>query len=345
MALRRSSLALTKRKRSELAGRIIDAHTHLGVSLKAYALGEHPFAATAEGLAYRLKACNVDMAITFPFTADLYFDFAALKEGDAVPAEHPVSPAPYAAENLLVMREVFEFCPEHSDRFLPFVSMDPGRAAGAQLRALRELEERYPIYGIKVNPVICQSPALELLGAGAALLDWAEERGLPMLFHVSTVADEYSHADDVFKVVESRPGLRFCLAHCLLYQEEYLKRAAGMPNVWVDTAAMKIQVELVRELIDAGEIARGTLIDADYSDHLAVMRTLCERFPDMIVWGSDAPCYSYICRRKQGEGQFRDFNYKATYEDEVAALNALSPELRAKVGGANALDFVFGPES
>lgn len=338
-------MALTKRKRAELAGKTIDAHTHLGVSLKAYALGEHPFAQSAEGLAYRLKACDVDLAVVFPFTADLYFDPLALREGNAVPAQSPASPAPYAAENRLVMREVFEFCPEHSDRFLTFVSMDPGRAVEAQLRELNELEKCYPIYGIKINPVICQSRALELLDGGAALLDWAEERGLPLLFHVSTLADEYSHAEDVFKVVESRPGLRFCLAHCLLYHEEYLKRAVAAPNIWVDTAAMKIQVEMVRELVGNGEIARETLIDADYSDHLAVMRTLCERFADTIIWGSDAPCYSYICRRKQGEGQFREFNYKATYEDEVAALNALSPELRAKVGRGNALDFIFGPES
>lgn len=336
-------MALTKRKRSELAGRTIDAHTHLGVSLKAYALGEHPFAATAEGLACRLKACDVDMAVVFPFTADLYFDPVELRKGNAVPARDPAGIAPYAAENLLVMREVYDYCPENSGRFLPFVSVDPARAVEAQLRELNELEKRYPIYGIKINPVICQSRALELLGAGAALVDWAEERGLALLFHVSTVADEYSHAGDIFKVVESRPGLRFCLAHCLLYHEEYLEKAAAAPNVWVDTAAMKIQVELVRELAEKGEIARETLIDADYSDHLAVMRVLAERFADMIIWGSDAPCYSYICRRKQGEGQFRDFNYKATYEDEVAALNALSPELRAKVGSRNALDFIFGP--
>jgi predicted TIM-barrel fold metal-dependent hydrolase len=191
--------------------------------------------------------------------------------------------------------------------------------------------------------VACQSRAAELLGRGAPLLDFAEERALPLLFHVTTLPGEaYSQAADVFKIIESRPRLRFCLAHALLFHREYLARADAAPNVWVDTAAMKIQVECVRPEIGAA-LPASEFLDADYSDYRDVMRVLCERFPDTVIWGTDSPAYSWICRRKQAEGVWKEFRLKAAYADEVAALACLKPELRGRVGGANALDFIFGP--
>ena len=337
-------MAVNVRPRSDFVSQTIDVHAHVGASLKAYAQGEYPYAQTAEGLAYRMRACGVDAAAAFPLAPELYFDLTKLAIGEMAPADEPVSPAPYAAENRMLMREVFDFCPELSDRFLPFVCIDPARAIDAQVAELKKLEIEYPIHGIKVNPVLCQSKVIRLLDAGAPLLDFAEGRGLPLLIHTTPFGeDEYSQAADVFQVIEARPGLRFCLAHCLLFHKEYLRRADVAPNLWVDTAAMKIQVELVAELF-GGDVRREDCIDADYPDYLAVMRTLCETYPDTIIWGTDSPAYAYICRRKQADGVFRDFNYKATYDDEVAALNVLGPDLRRKVGGTNALDFIFGPD-
>jgi hypothetical protein len=82
--------------------------------------------------------------------------------------------------------------------------------------------------------------------------------------------------------------------------------------------------------------------DADYSDHKAVMIALAERFPDTIIWGTDSPAYSYICRRKQGEGSYAEFRLKAVYEDEKEALDALPEELRLKACNINSVRFLFG---
>ncbi|MFO7899322.1 MAG: amidohydrolase family protein, partial [Planctomycetota bacterium] len=211
-------MAVRRRLRADFEGKTIDGHAHAGVSLKAYALGEYPYAQSVEGLAYRMRACGVDGAVVFPYTPDLYFEFAALSRGEMVPVAGPVSPAPYAAENRLLLRELFDYCPELSDRFIPFVSVDPGRAARAQLDELTRLAAEYPIYGVKINPVLCQSHVAGLLDAGAPLLDFAEERGLPLLAHTTPLSeDEYSRASDVFRIIEARPALRFCLAHCLLF--------------------------------------------------------------------------------------------------------------------------------
>jgi hypothetical protein len=72
------------------------------------------------------------------------------------------------------------------------------------------------------------------------------------------------------------------------------------------------------------------------------MRTLMDRFPDTIIWGSDTPAYSYITRRKQAEGVFVDFRLKASYFDEIEALKSLPPALMRRASNLNSLEFLFG---
>ena len=211
-----------------------------------------------------------------------------------------------------------------------------------QLELLTELEQRFPIYGIKISPVICQSPITALLDGGADFIAFARERDLPFLFHTTLDPREgYSHADDAFRVIDANPDIRVCLAHCIGFGESHLERAAALPNVWVDTAALKIQVQLAAE--NSPLMALGDeRIAADFDDHTDVMRVLAERFPDTLIWGSDSPAYAYICRRQQGEGVVQEFRLKATYEDEAAALSALSLSLRKKVANTNTRRWLFG---
>ena len=163
-----------------------------------------------------------------------------------------------------------------------------------------------------------------------------------MLIHVTVApAEEFSQAADAFRVVERHPELRFCLAHCIGFNRDWLEKADALPNVWVDTSALKIQVQAACEGQEF--MAKpGERFDWDYHDHLSVMKSLVERFPDTILWGSDSPCYSYISRRLQGTGSFHEFKLKGTYEQEKAALDALAPELRRKVASSNTAAFLFG---
>ena len=55
----------------------------------------------------------------------------------------------------------------------------------------------------------------------------------------------------------------------------------------------------------------------------------------------EPPFHSYITRRLQGEGVYREFRLKGTYEDEKAALGALLPSQRALVS-ENTVRFLFG---
>jgi predicted TIM-barrel fold metal-dependent hydrolase len=326
-----------------LHGKIIDIHTHSGINVAAFIKGEYPYCQSVEGLRYRQKLCGVDFTVTFPSSSQGYFDLHRLvADGVAVPAERPFSPVPYQLENRLLFTEIYGHCKDSSDRLMPFVMIDPGREVAAQIKALEELESEYPIYGIKVAPVQCQIPVTALLEEGRELMAFAAERDLPMLFHVTVHAEEqYSQASDTFRVIERYPMIRYCLAHCIGFDRELLERAGDMSNVWVDTSALKIQVQATHENQEF-MAPPGERFDWDYSDHRSVMRSLVERFPETIVWGSDSPAYTYISRRLQGEGTYFEFRLQGTYEDEKAALDALPEDLKNRAGTENAIDFLFG---
>lgn len=329
-------------KPADLAGKTIDAHSHVGITLQHFAALGYPYCSSVEDLYYRQVVHGVDCAIVFPSNADLFFDLQIhLDTGKLVPAQKPISKAPYALENRALLTDLFVFCPELSRRFIPFVSVDPGRSVSDQLRLLAELMEEYPIYGLKISPVAVQTPVTRLLGEGAAFLELAEQCNWPILFHVTIHPDEaYSQAADTFKVIERHPKLRYCLAHCIGLHKGFLELANSLPNVWVDTSALKIQVELAYQNSPV-MAAPADRLDCDCSDHRKVMRTLVERFPKTILWGSDAPYHSYIIRRSQGEGKYYNFRLKGAYADEKAALDALSDEQRRGLSD-NTVSFLFG---
>lgn len=329
-------------ERDELVGKTIDVHTHAGISIRVFAEGGFPSCSSIEDLYYRQVCNGVDYSVVFPRAPELFFDILHYATtGELVPATQPISKAPYAHENKMLLFEIFRYCPERANHFLPFVSVDPGRKVKEQLAALDELEEQFPIYGIKIAPVACQTSVLKLIQEGETFLDRAQARNWPILFHVTVdPGEKFSGAKETFRVIEKHPEIRYCLAHCIGLHRGYLDRADAMPNVWVDTSALKIQVQLADE--NSSVMAPpGERLDCDCSDHLKVMQALVQHYPRTIVWGSDAPAHSYISRRLQAEGYYRDFRLKGTYEEEKAAWDVLSDQEREQLG-SNALQFIFG---
>jgi predicted TIM-barrel fold metal-dependent hydrolase len=329
-------------RKEDLLGKVIDAHTHVGISLKAFAQLEFPYCSSIEDIYYRQRANGVQHSVVFPINGDLFFDLGTyIATGKLTPAAKPLSPVPYERENRMLLTELFSYCPELKGHFIPFVSVDPGRMVKEQVQSLRALADEFPIYGIKISPVACQSPVAQLLGVGAPFLELAAELNWPLLLHVTVHPDEtFSQAADALRVAEHHPEIRFCLAHCIGLHQRFLERADELANVWVDTAALKAQVQLA---FDGSTIMAlpGERIPCDCSNHIAVMQTLVERFPRTMIWGSDAPYHSYISRRMQAQGAYVEFRLKGTYEDEKAALDALPAAAQAQLG-ANVLRFIFG---
>jgi predicted TIM-barrel fold metal-dependent hydrolase len=330
-------------RREDLQGKVVDAHSHIGIALREAAQINFPYCSSAEDLAYRQKANGVDFGVVFPIAPIFHYDLAALVEtGELRSTARPISPVPYERENRLLLTDVYRFCPEHSHRFLPFISVDPGRLIDEQIAMLDELEQEFPIYGVKIHPLMAQSKALALLDVGAPLLDFFAARNWPVLFHASTdPTDPYSQAADILDVAERHPELRFCLAHCISAHRPSLERAAAMPNAYVDTAALKIQVDLFRAEKAAGDARSAEMLDVDYSDHVRFFRALVDLYPNTMLWASDSPYHSYITIRHQGHGVYREFRLKGTYEQEKEALDGLSPDQRDQVS-QNTVRFLFG---
>lgn len=330
-------------RREDLVGKVIDAHSHIGIALREAAQINFPYCSSAEDLAYRHKANGVDFGVVFPISPALYYDLPTIIEtGELHPAARPISRVPYERENRLLLTDVYRFCPEHSHRFLPFISVDPGRLIDEQIASLEELEQEFPIYGVKIHPLMAQSKALALLDVGAPLLAFFAERDWPVLFHATLdPTDPFSQVADILQVAERHPELRFCMAHCIGCHRPSFERAAALPNMVVDTAALKIQVELFRADKARGDAWSAQMLDLDYDDHTRLFQQLVERYPTTMLWASDSPFHSYITRRLQGEGVYREFRLKGTYEEEKAALDALSAAQRALVS-ANTVRFLFG---
>ncbi len=317
-----------ERKKSKyFSGKIIDVHSHVGIHAGMCENLDYPCCQSIEGLYYRQLSSGVDVNVVFPF------------------GSYPTSSFPYEIDNLRLMKEVYEFCPEISDRFLPFICFDTKEKVPQQMHAAKELAEKYEIYGIKINPVDRKVPVSTLAGEGKAILDFASERNIPLLFHtVPAGVDEYSSAEDILKIAGNNPHLRFCLAHSLLFCKDLLERANALLNVWVDTAALKIQVDLVRELVSKGSINKERLIEADFDNYTDIMQKLVAAYPDLILWGTDSPAYTFMTTRQQASGEFYDFRLKGRYEDEIAALECLDQHHINKVASQNSLKFIFGTE-
>ena len=313
------------KKRQELEGKIIDVHSHVGLHAGMYENLDYPCCQSIEGLYYRQLSGGVDVNVAFPF------------------GSYPASSFPYEIDNRRLIKEVYEFCPELSGRFLPFICLDTANKVPQQIEAAKKLAEKYPIYGIKINPIDRKVPVITLLSEGKAILALAAELNIPLLFHAAPAGlDEYSSAEDILNIAEKYPSLRFCLAHSLLFCKDLLDRANLLPNVWVDTAAIKIQVDLVRELVSKGTLDNARLIDADFSDHCDVMKKLVAAYPGLIIWGSDSPAYTFMTRRQQGDGEFYDFRLPGRYEDEISALKCLDEQDIGKISNKNTIDFIFG---
>jgi predicted TIM-barrel fold metal-dependent hydrolase len=327
----------------DLVGKVVDVHSHIGIAIREAAQIDFPYCSSAEDLAYRQKANGVDFGVVFPISPALHYDLPTLIEtGALAPAARPISAVPYERENRLLLTDVYQFCPEHSHRFLPFISVDPGRLIDEQIASLEQLEREFPIYGVKIHPLMAQSKALALLGVGAPLLDFFAARNWPVLFHASLdPTDPFSQVADILQIAERHPETHFCMAHGIGCHRPSFERDAALPNVYVDTAALKIQVELFRADKVRGDEWSAQMLDLDYDDHTRLFQELVERYPTTMLWASDSPYHSYITRRLQGEGVYREFRLKGTYEQEVAAWRRLTPAQQQQVN-ANTIRFLFG---
>lgn len=312
---------------------IIDCHNHIGADDRFYRSGAHPYAQDLPTLHSVGGACGISNWIAFPFVS-----YLGQPDTD-LPAPPEGLEAPYAWENLRLARELREQYPELGRDCLQFAMIDPSRCTDGQVRALRDLRERYPIAGFKIQATIIASPITALGNTGACFLDLASEWDVPVLIHTSVAEDDpWSQAGDIASIAASRPDVRFCLAHSCRFDRPVLDRVAELANAWFDCSAHLIHCLSV--LHDLPNIARADRrFPGDYRDPVQILASLAETYPGKMLWGSDSPYYSWV--EAPGSG-FPDL--KTTYQEEVACLDALGTDVIATVAGRNTMRFLGAPD-
>lgn len=308
---------------------MIDCHTHVGVELLAYLRNEFPYCQDLSTLLSAGSAQGVKRWVVFPMVSNLTMDLRALREGKVVSTDRLES-VPYAFENRHLLREIQETSPEAAEKTYPLAIADPAREPEAQAETLRSLLNTYRFYGLKFQTTILQTPIRSLLKEGRVLLDLARDLDLALLIHTSVhPEDPYAQVDDVLDIVEKVPDIRFCLAHSLRFDGEALERLAALPNAWFDCSALRVHCQLAVE--DSPIVAPPKRrFRSDFTRPTQVLHDLAEAYPDRLLWGSDAPYYSFV-----SETDFGTFQLRSTYADEAACAHALPDALHEKVTWEN----------
>src|SRR5688572_7891016 len=272
---------------NKMASMLIDCHNHLGVDLFFYLNGYHPYAQDLPAMVTEGRHCGISRWVVFPMVANLTFDVAAMRQAKLC-AGGPET-VPYAFENERMLREIYELYPDFGRLTLPFVILDPEREPATQIQKLRELHQRFPFYGLKIQATMIQADIRALLTTGRGFLELAADLDLPFIIHSSVAPeDKWSQASDILDVAAATPNVRFCLAHSCRFDRACLDRVAELPNTWFDCSAHRIHCEgVTRGLGYVAPAARR--FSADYSDPAAVLRSLAEAYPTKLIWGSDTP--------------------------------------------------------
>lgn len=304
----------------------IDNHVHIGVDPLFYANGWSPYALDVPRLFNETEHTGIDRWVVFPFVSYLGLDMAAMRRGEIKPAAD--TEVPYGFENRRLMEEIARQEAENRQKLLPFLMADPGRQQAAQVREWEILTREHRAYGIKIQATIIQAPITALLDAGAVLLDFAAERDLPLLIHSSIApADAWSQCADILRVAEARPEVRFVLAHSCRFHRESLDRVAALPNTWFDCSAHRIHCDCAVRGLPTVAVP-GERFDSDYTSPARVLQDLAAAYPDKLIWGSDAPFYSY---------EDAAIQLRSTYRQEVDALESLPAEHRERAATRNTL--------
>ncbi|MBN1346644.1 MAG: amidohydrolase family protein [Phycisphaerae bacterium] len=323
------------------ADALIDGHTHLGVCLAGYMTEGYPYCQSAGDLHGKLSPLGFDAWVSFPMPTSVLFSAQGYRRNELTPA-CDASGAPFEFENRRMMVEVYELLAHLADRFICLAAIDPQRDTAGQVRCLAALASEYPVCGLKVAATSIRSDTIGLLGEGRRLLDWAGENDLPVLMHSAVhPEDPWSRVEDLLRIVEARPEVRFCIAHMARFDRGCLDRIGSLDNCWFDTSALGIHCDLA--VADHASVAeRRRRFDADYGRPSAVLRSLAEAYPHKVIYGSDCPFESYSIRHRHADGRLETYSLMSDVGRETGCLRSLPAETIRRVARDNTLRFLFG---
>lgn len=242
---------------------------------------------------------------------------------------------PYGLANQNLLSEISNFDYSEQKHFLPVAIIDPGRRVAKQIPHLRKLHATSRFYALKIQGTIIHSKVSDLLDTGSAFLDLAAEWNVPFLIHSSILPDDiWSQASDILRVVESRPDVRFLLAHSCRFHKPSLDRIAELPNAWFDCSAHRIHCDLAERNQPTVAVVKERF-PANYSNPAKVLLELAKAYLDKLIWGTDSPYYSWI---ENSHG--KKLRLVSSYADEWACVEALPESMIKAITQTNTLNWL-----
>jgi hypothetical protein len=320
---------------------IIDAHTHVGISFKAFVQGEFPYSLSYEDLVLRMDQLGIQQSCVFPFPNSAFYQVDATPQA-TIRTTSKYTSCPYKLENRNLMHEIFNVFPEYSHRALPFLMFDPSRQITEQVAAMEELATQYPIFGLKTCTHQIKSYIKDLSGKGQPIIEFARKWNLPILCHASYYhGDPWANVYDILDVVALYPDVRFCVAHAARFANDALEQAHDLPNCFVDLSALSIHCLLAQQNNSAvpSEVQR---FKADYHKPQTVVKSLVNSFEETLIWGSDTPFNYCFTNMYDIDGNYVSKSLKSAYDDEYKLLMSLNANEICKISYTNTLKFLLG---
>lgn len=288
----------------ELAGQLIDTHTHCGgMDLSNFYKGRYPSSQDILDLEEKRRSGGVGYQIVFPMPTSLYYDIPAYwKDRTFLPSGY--SAHPFQLENRYLFAQIGHF---NLERMLPFAAISLQAQVSAQEEDILHLAQQYPLYGLKHHTKVDQKSA-DKLDRESGFVDLAEQLDIPIIFH--TEQKGCSGAMGVLELAARHPKARFCAAHFGGFSAEFFRELEEYTgdNLFLDTCP------LLPRCASLSRSRSPELLDLDYNDPQSVLAYFMERYPDRMLWGTDSPWTNYCLLGDPMQKASPEFGYRQEAE-------------------------------
>lgn len=318
---------------TDLENKLIDSHTHAGMSLSNFFDDKYPYCYSLIEIDKCIGENNFDLACVFPFPAYVCGTNIKISEEQRQILYPIFESVPYKQTIAKMLVEIERF---KLKSILPFGMFSINYAVEEQLEYLEEVADR--IYGLKYYPDADARKISELKEYGRPFLEYLIRHNLPLVFHVSENAclrdQGFSNVMDAIQLAEEFPKLRIAVAHMGHFSKVAMEKALELKlsNLYFDVSPL-LHICHIRT------INGGNVLDLNYASPKDVLNGLMQLFPNNLLWGSDMP-FNFTCNLNNPN---HNFDYKSfTVEENTAVLNEISGEYKMKMCSENVIDFLFG---
>lgn len=301
-------------KRNIAINGLVDIHTHSGgMDFSNLLRGSYPYCQDLSDLYFKGVENNVPHQVVFPMPTTCYYN---TKEYWNTGAYTPsgLCEFPFEVENKHLLQAINSI-PYEPTHFLPFLSFSLQDQVAAQEKEIVRLSsEVMHIYGLKLHTSADQSRA-DTIETKSQFLDIASDLNIPFMIHTGFIPVASSLG--VIEMAAKHSKNRFCVAHFGGFSECFADQLERYPynNVFFDTSGLFSLCKWICKKHPKG------IITLDYANPLSVLSYYAARFPNHILWGSDAPWYNSINLNERSMTSLR------TYAQEVHAASTIDLEI------------------